>query len=153
MPGRSRKDRSFGTTVMVNSDAITKTTAAKVSANEMAFSLAKPPQRLKSPRPECASGSGPGAGWIRRPSSPATIRGSVNWACIASHESKEWKQSQACGTNDAGAWIGGCFVRGLATLKLCSAEFAFSRSGDPRLFDKRGRGRCRIQMRRSCGFA
>ena len=69
------------------------------------------------------------------------------------HESKEWKQRQACGTNDAGAWIGGCFVRGLATLKLCSAEFAFSRSGDPRLFDKRGRGRCRIQMRRSCGFA
>jgi hypothetical protein len=32
------------------------------------------------------------------------------------HESKEWKQTQACGTNDAGARIGGCFVRGLATL-------------------------------------
>jgi hypothetical protein len=38
--------------------------------------------------------------------------------------------------------------------KLCSAGFAFSRSGDPRLFDKLGRGRCRIQVRRSsCGFA
>src|SRR5436309_14305041 len=36
--------------------------------------------------------------------------------------------------------------------KLCSAGFAFSRSGDPRLFDKLGRGRCRIQVRRSsCG--
>jgi hypothetical protein len=73
------------------------------------------------------------------------------------HESKEWKQSQACGTNDAGAWIGGCFVRGLATLKLCSAEFAFSRSGDTRLFDKRryprslfgSRGRIRVSLRRA----
>src|SRR6266516_5701382 len=38
--------------------------------------------------------------------------------------------------------------------KLCSAGFAFSRSVDPRLFDKLGRGRCRIQMRRSSfGFA
>jgi hypothetical protein len=76
---------------------------------------------------------------------------------VAAHESKEWKQSQACGTNDAGAWIGGCFVRGLATLKLCSAEFAFSRSGDTRLFDKRryprslfgSRGRIRVSLRRA----
>src|SRR5213080_1659115 len=106
MPGRSRKDRSFGTTVMVNSDAITKTTAAKVSANEMAFSLAKPPQRLKSPRrnvhQDPALGRAGSAGRRR------SWGGQLGVYC---HESKEWKQSQACGTNDAGAWIGGCFVR------------------------------------------
>jgi hypothetical protein len=37
--------------------------------------------------------------------------------------------------------------------KLCSARFAFSRSGDPRLFDRLDRGGYRIHVRGSCGFA
>jgi hypothetical protein len=37
--------------------------------------------------------------------------------------------------------------------KLCSARFAFSRSGAPCLFDRLGRGRYRIHVRGSSGFA
>jgi|SRR5712664_2100445 len=36
----------------------------------------------------------------------ATMQQAPHSACEM-NESKEWKQSQACGTNDLGAWIGG----------------------------------------------